>query len=155
MDATPIERVASPAEFAELLAALPLDTGLPYALAGYGMGRRAQILRLRWTDVDLDVGAIEWGVDWEARKYDASRRVVPTVPPLLALLKSPLHGARQPEGWPGLPAAHILGPERHAEHDGARSPGSQALGGREAPADHLEGGSPHGRDMARCRRRGT
>ncbi len=87
MNATPVERVASPAEFAQLLAALPLDLALPYALAGYGMGRRAQIVRLRWADVDLDVGAIEWGVEWEARKYDASRRVVATVPPLLALLK--------------------------------------------------------------------
>ena len=87
MDATPIERVASPAEFAQLIAVLPLDVGLTYALAGYGMGRRAQIIRLRWTDVDLEVGAIEWGVEWEARKYDASRRIVPTVPQLLALLK--------------------------------------------------------------------
>lgn len=87
MDATPIERVASPAEFGQLLAALPLDVALPYALAGYGMGRRAQIIRLRWTDIDLDVGAIEWGVELDARKYEASRRVVPAVPPLLALLK--------------------------------------------------------------------
>ena len=87
MDATPIERVASPAEFAQLLAALELRDALPYALAGYGMGRRAQIIRIRWTEVDLDVGAVEWGVEWEARKYDASRRVVPAVPPLLALLK--------------------------------------------------------------------
>ena len=87
MNATPIERVASPAEFAQLLDVLPLEIALPYALAGYGMGRRAQIVRLHWTDVDLDVGAIEWGVEWEARKYEASRRVVPTVPPLLALLK--------------------------------------------------------------------
>jgi hypothetical protein len=38
-------------------------------------------------EVDLKVGAIEWGVEWEARKYGASRRVVPTVPPLLAMLK--------------------------------------------------------------------
>jgi integrase len=87
MDATPIERVASPAEFAQLLAVLPLEVSLPYALAGYGMGRRAQIIRLRWTDVDLDVGVIEWGVEWEARKYDASRRIVPAVPQLLTLLK--------------------------------------------------------------------
>lgn len=87
MDATPVERVASPAEFAALLDAVPLDIALPYALAGYGMGRRAQIQRLKWTEVNLDCGAIEWGVDWEARKYDASRRVVPVVPPLVALLK--------------------------------------------------------------------
>jgi hypothetical protein len=47
MTATPIERVAPPVEFAERLAALALDDALPYALAGYGMGRRAQIVRLR------------------------------------------------------------------------------------------------------------
>ena len=87
MDATPIERVASPAEFAQLLAALDPKDALPYALAGYGMGRRAQIVRLRWTEVDLKVAALEWGVEWEARKYEASRRVVPIVPPLLVLLK--------------------------------------------------------------------
>jgi integrase len=87
MNATPIERVASTEEFAQLLDALPLDVALRYALAGEGMAGGARVVRLRWTDVDLDVGAIEWGVAWEARKYDASRRVVPTVPPLLALLK--------------------------------------------------------------------
>jgi integrase len=51
------------------------------------MGRRAQIVRLRWSEADVELGAIEWGVEWKARKYDASRRVVPTVAPLLALLK--------------------------------------------------------------------
>ena len=79
MAATPIERVASPSEFARLLAALEPQSSLPYALAGYAMGRRAQVVRLRWEEVDLDVGALEWGVEWEARKYDASRRVVPIV----------------------------------------------------------------------------
>ncbi len=87
MDATPIERVASPAEFARLLAALEPEDALPYALAGYAMGRRAQIVRLTWPEVDLKVGAVEWGVEWEARKYEASRRVVPIVPPLLVHLK--------------------------------------------------------------------
>lgn len=98
MDATPIERVASPGEFAHLLAALPLEKALPYALSGYGMGRRAQIVRLRWEEVDLGVGAIEWGVEWEARKYEASRRVVPTVPPLLAMLKRAYLEQRRPDG---------------------------------------------------------
>ncbi len=87
MDATPIERVASPAEFAKLIDALPLEIALPYALAAYGMGRRAQIIHLEWTDVDLEVGALEWGVKLEARKYEASRRIVPIVPPLVALMK--------------------------------------------------------------------
>lgn len=87
MNATPRDRVATPAEFARLLAALPLDDALPYALAGYAMGRRGQIVRLRWQDVDLDIGAIEWGVMEEARKSRAARRVVPAVRPLRALLK--------------------------------------------------------------------
>jgi integrase len=98
MAAKPIERVASPAEFAELLAMLPLDDAVPYALAGYGMGRRAQIVRLRWREVALTVGAIEWGVEWEAAKYDASHRVVPCVPPLLALLKRAYIAHGRPEG---------------------------------------------------------
>jgi integrase len=64
------------------------------------MGRRAQIIRLRWTDVDLKVGALEWGVEWEARKYDASRRVVPLVPQLHNLLKRAyLEQAARRRGW--------------------------------------------------------
>ncbi len=87
MNANPVERIATPHEFERLLAALDTKDALPYALAGYGMGRRAQIIRLRWTEVDLKTGALEWGVEWEARKYDASRRVVPLVPQLHTLLK--------------------------------------------------------------------
>ncbi len=94
----PIERVASPAEFAALLGALPIEDALPYALAGYGMGRRAQIVRLRWRDIDLVVGSIEWGVEWEAAKYDASHRVVPCVPPLLSLLKHAYIAQGRPAG---------------------------------------------------------
>lgn len=87
MNAERIERVASPTEFAALLQALPTEIALPYVLAGYAMGRRAQIIHLEWSDVDLDGAALEWGVKLEARKYDASRRVVPIVPPLLGLMK--------------------------------------------------------------------
>jgi integrase len=118
MDATPIERVASPAEFAQLLAALPIEDALPYALAGYAMGRRAQIVRLRWQDVDLNVGALEWGVEWEARKYDASRRVVPTVPPLLALLKR----AFLEQGRPNV-SSLVCPPRYHAKTGLLSTPG--------------------------------
>ena len=45
-----------PRNFRRCSAALEIDDALPYALAGYGMGRRAQIQRLRWRDVDLRVG---------------------------------------------------------------------------------------------------
>ena len=98
MDATPIERVASPAEFARLLDTLETGDALAYGLAGYAMGRASQIVRLRWRDVDLQIGAVEWGVEWEARKYEASRRVVPTVPPLLTLLKRAYLEQGRPDG---------------------------------------------------------
>jgi integrase len=87
MDSTPIERVATPAEFASLLNALEISDAVAYALAGYGMGRAAQIQRVRWRDIDLELGTVEWGVEWEARKYEASHRTVPAVPSLLSLLK--------------------------------------------------------------------
>lgn len=87
MNPTPIDRVASPGEFARLLDALKLADAVPYALAGYGMARAEQIRRVHWEDVDLELGLIEWGVEWEAAKYEASHRTVPTVPPLLSLLK--------------------------------------------------------------------
>jgi integrase len=73
-----------------VLAALPLEMPLPYALAGYGLGRRVQIIHLDWADVDLDLAALEWGATLEARKYDASQRVVPIVPPLVVLLRQRL-----------------------------------------------------------------
>jgi len=38
------------------------------------MGRRGQFVRLRWRDIDLDVGAIEWGVTEKARKSRAAAR---------------------------------------------------------------------------------
>jgi integrase len=98
MAAEPVERVASPAEFAGLLAALPLEDALPYALAGYGMGRRQQVLLLRWREVDLTVGAVEWGVEWEAAKYEASRRVVPCVPPLHTMLRRVFIAQGRPDG---------------------------------------------------------
>ena len=98
MNATAVDRVASPAEFANLLASLPLEKALPYALAGYAMGRREQTVRLRWEEVDLKIGAIEFGVEWEARKYEASRRVVPVVPPLLTMLKRAYLEQGRPDG---------------------------------------------------------
>lgn len=61
MNAQPIERVATPAEFAQLLAVLDTNDALGYALAGYGMARAEQIRRLRWKDVDLSVGAVDLG----------------------------------------------------------------------------------------------
>jgi integrase len=98
MNATPIERVATPAEFARLLAALGRVDALAYGLAAYAMARAEQIRRARWQDVDLKVGAIELGVDPDARKSDAAHRVIPAVPPLLVLLKRAYLEAGRPDG---------------------------------------------------------
>jgi integrase len=112
MNATARDRIAAPAEFAKLLAALEIEDALPYALAGYAMGRRAQIQRLRWRDVDLGVGAVEWGVEQDARKSRAAQRVVPTVKPLLTLLKR----AWIRQGRPG--GDHLVCPPRRAKATG-------------------------------------
>ena len=87
MNATIRDRIATPVEFAALLSALEARDALPYALAGYAMGRRAEIQHLRWRDIDLDIGVIEWGVELDGRKSAAAKRIVPTLRPLLALLQ--------------------------------------------------------------------
>jgi hypothetical protein len=66
MDATPRDRVATPAEFAELLAALKPEDALPWALAGYGTARKQEIRVLDWLHVDLKLGALELAADEEA-----------------------------------------------------------------------------------------
>jgi site-specific recombinase XerD len=40
VDASPRDRVATPAEFASLLSTLPVEDALPFALAGYVTARR-------------------------------------------------------------------------------------------------------------------
>jgi integrase len=104
------DRIATPREFAELLGALKLADALPYALAGYGMGRRAQIQRLRWREVDLELGLIEWGAESEARKSISAQRVVPTVQPLLALLE-----LSRDEAGGAEPESLVCPPRRAAE----------------------------------------
>jgi integrase len=87
MDATPRDRVATTAEFARLLAALPLEDALPFALAGYVTARRQEIRVLDWTHIDLKLGALELAADEAGRKPGGSWRVVPLVKPALTLLK--------------------------------------------------------------------
>jgi integrase len=126
MNATPRERVATPAEFARLLAALELEDALPYALAAYAMGRAAQIQHLRWCEVDLRVGAIEWGAEEEARKSRAARRVVPTVKPLLALLKRAWIKQGRPTG------DQLVCPPRRKRPDGLLHTGGLSARANEA-----------------------
>ena len=87
MDATPRDRVATPGEFAALLAPLPVEDALPYALAAYGTARHQEIRTLDWSHVDLKLGAIELAADEEGRKPGGSWRVVPLVRPLSAMLR--------------------------------------------------------------------
>lgn len=83
----PEQRIVTPGQFAQLLGALDLEDQVFYGFAGYAWARAAQIQRVRWRDIDLNDGTVEWGVDWLAAKYAASHRGVPLLPPLLTLLK--------------------------------------------------------------------
>jgi hypothetical protein len=87
MDATPRDRVATPAEFAGLLAPLPIEDALPYALAAYATARHQEIRTLDWAHVDHRLGAVELAGDEEGHKPGGSWRVVPLVKPLTRLLR--------------------------------------------------------------------
>ncbi len=120
MNERPRDRIATPAEMAALLAALEADDALPYALAVYAMGRRAQIQRLRWQDVDLDAAALEWGAEDGARKSAAAQRVVPILKPLLALLNDGFARRGRPDG------SQLVCPARHASRTGLLHTGGLA-----------------------------
>jgi integrase len=87
MDATPRDRVATPVEMAALLAALPADDALPFALAVYATARRGEIRHLTMDDVDLKEGLLYLGADENGRKSRAAQREVPIVKPLAAILR--------------------------------------------------------------------
>jgi integrase len=77
------DRIASPAEAAELLAALPQRDRAIWATAMYAGLRRGELLALRWEDVDLAAGVIHVERSWDAKegavgpKSRAGRRTVP------------------------------------------------------------------------------
>lgn len=103
--AKPRDRVATPAEFARLLAALyettpkeraegktrdpreALRDSVPFALAGYGTARSQEIRVLDWEEIDFKTDAGELAADEEGRKPGGSWRVVPFVAPLRAILR--------------------------------------------------------------------
>lgn len=99
INATRRDRIAAPGEFVQLLGALQARDALPYALAGYAWGRRSQIQRLLWQEVDLKLGLLEWGVEEDgARKSEASRHVVPLLRPIWAMLKEAWIEQGRPSG---------------------------------------------------------
>jgi len=87
VDAVPRDRVATPAELAQLLAVLPIEDALPYALAAYATARRAEIRHADLDDVDLKLAVLYLGSDESARKSGAAQRPVPVVRPLAAFLR--------------------------------------------------------------------
>jgi len=94
------ERAASPAEAAELLAALPDAIRPIYATAFYGGLRRGELRGLKWADVNLATGEIHVERSWDdaagevATKSKKGRRIVP----ILGVLRDPLdeHKLRVP-----------------------------------------------------------
>ena len=116
------------------------------------MGHRAQIVRLCWQEVDLKVGAIEWGLEWEARKYEASRRVVPTVPPLLAMLKRAYLEQGRPSGKQRVCPPVQSKPNPNCSIRRGLACLAQVLEKGEADPDHAAGVAAHGRRLAGCRR---
>ncbi len=103
-DAKPRDRVATPAEFGKLIAAIFETTpaekeegktrdrdaarkdALPFALAGYGSARHQEIQILDWEHLNLDVGGGELAGDEAGRKPGGSWRVIFFVKPLWDLL---------------------------------------------------------------------
>jgi integrase len=77
------DRIASPAEAAALLAALPERDRALWATALYAGLRRGELLALQWEDVDLAAGVIRVERSWDAQegivapKSRAARRTVP------------------------------------------------------------------------------
>jgi integrase len=61
-------RIASPAEAAELLAAQSERDRALWATALYAGLRRGELLGLRWEDVDLNAGVIHVERSWDAKK---------------------------------------------------------------------------------------
>lgn len=82
------DRIASPAEAAELIAALPADDRALWATAMYAGLRRGELRGLRWGDLDLATGVIRVQRGWDDvegaidGKTAAARRTVPITAPL-------------------------------------------------------------------------
>ena len=107
------ERIASPAEAANLLGALPAEDRALWATAFYGGLRRGELRALRVEDVDLAGGVILVSHGWDAKegrievKSRAGRRRVP----IPAILRDYLaeHRANTAHGAQGAQGALVFG----------------------------------------------
>lgn len=80
----PVERHLTAEQFAALLSHLPLERRLWVTLAAMLGGRDSEVIKLRWEDVDFELGRVRI----RGTKTAASDRVTPIAPPLLAVLKA-------------------------------------------------------------------
>ena len=64
------DRIASPAEAADLIAALPEADRAVWATAMYAGLRRGELMELRWSDVDLAAGVIRVERSWDPKESE-------------------------------------------------------------------------------------
>jgi len=86
------DRVASPAEFRGLLAVLPSDDQVLWAMAGYAGMRSSEIEATDWSNVDFDQG----GIFVPDSKSEAGVRWTPMVAPLRLILSEAWMRAGKP-----------------------------------------------------------
>ena len=86
------DRIVSPEQAAQMIAALPVSDQPLWAMAIYAGLRAGELLALRWRDVDLKAGVVRVERSWDKRegpiepKSRAGKRVVPIAPQLRAHL---------------------------------------------------------------------
>ena len=156
MDATPRDRVATPAEFASLLGVLALEDALPYALAGYGTARHQEIRTLDWAHVELKLGAIELAADEEGRKPGGSWRVRPARQAARRDAAASMDRPRAADAGQGLPAeaSEQVGPARRLLCAEAGAQAVEGSSGSSRSAFTRRGILPRrGSTMRACRRR--
>ena len=87
------ERIASPTEAVDLIAALPKNDRAVWATALYAGLRRGELLALRWQDVDLATGIIRVERSWdiaESRPIEPKSRAGRRSVPIASLLRDHL-----------------------------------------------------------------
>jgi integrase len=131
------ERVATAEQAAQLLAVLPDDVQVPYALAFYAGLRRSEIDRLDWKDVDLKGRAI---LVRRSKSEAGTGRRVPIAAPLVPILTglTPKKGAVCSRSvMSGKHAARARKAWTYVDHEAAmpkkkRNPPLEAIGLHEA-----------------------